>query len=104
MPAATVEGNTTQTAYEAGEVETVQTVQNVGNRAIYLKRGQWVDSSATDVDPEAEDADIVEIDRMSDEYFELTRRNTVEENQVLATQKEGEELLIRLRGQVYLIR
>jgi len=104
VPAAAIEGNVTQRAYEAGEVETVQTVQNVGNRAIYLKRGQWVDSSATDVDPEADDADIVEVDRMSDEYFELTRLNTVEENQVLATQKEGEELVIRLRGQVYLIR
>jgi Ca-activated chloride channel homolog len=103
-PTTQVEGNTNQVDYEAGETETLATVQNVGNRAVYFKRGQWVDSSATDIDPEDEDADIIEVDRMSDEYFELTRLNTVEENQVLATQQGEEALLIRLRGQAYLIR
>ena len=38
------------------------------------------------------------------EYFELTRANSVAENQVLSAQGDDDELLIELRGQAYLIK
>ena len=40
----------------------------------------------------------------SAEYFQLIHDNTVAENQVLASQRADEELIVRLRGQVYRIR
>ena len=40
----------------------------------------------------------------SKEYFELVRANTVADNQLLASQRAGEELMVNLRGQTYLIR
>jgi len=99
-----VYGNSGQDDYEQGRKERVDNVRRVGNRAQFQRGRQWVDASATDVDP-ARDADKIQVvERMSEEYFELVRLNTVEENQVLASQGEGEELIIRLRGQVYNIR
>ena len=51
------------------------------------------------------DADKIKlIERFSKEYFEITRLNTVEQNQILAGQRANEELLVKLRGQVYQIR
>ena len=90
--------------YESGQKRSVTTVRRVGNRAIYQRGRQWIDSSATDVDPERDADSITVIERMSDEYFEIVRANTTEENRVLATQQADEELLIQLRGRNYLIR
>jgi hypothetical protein len=44
------------------------------------------------------------VNRFSDDYFKLIAANTPEENQILARQQSGEELLIKLRGQVYRIK
>ena len=90
--------------YESGTKRSVSTVRRVGNRAIYQRGRQWIDSSATDVDPERDKDSITVVERMSDEYFEIVRANTTEENRVLATQQADEELLIQLRGRNYLIR
>ncbi|MDP7288516.1 MAG: hypothetical protein QGH94_11040 [Phycisphaerae bacterium] len=50
------------------------------------------------------DTDKIEkVKRFSDKYFELIRRNSVAENQVMASQQDNEEMLIVLRGQAYQI-
>ena len=103
-PTAAMVGNSGQWQYEAGDQEEVGAVQTAGNQAMYRKGDQWVAANAADIDLEDEDADVIEIERMSDEYFELSRQNTVEENRMLSLQKGDEPLLIRLRGQAYLIR
>ena len=36
-------------------------------------------------------------------YFALVRENNKTENEILAQQKSGEQLLVKLRGQVYQI-
>ena len=87
----------------SGKKVAADAVQIVGNQALY-KRGQlWIAASAQGIDP-ANDADKIEtIERFSDKYFKLTAANSASENAVLARQQPGEELLIKLRGQVYRI-
>ncbi len=43
------------------------------------------------------------IERFSPEYFELCQANTADENRLLSAQLDGEQLLLHLRGQNYLI-
>jgi Ca-activated chloride channel family protein len=85
-------GNIDQAAYEEGKQQTADTVRQSGNQTLYRRGQLWVAVNAREIDPE-KDAD-----------HQLVSDNTSDENRVLATQGEGEELLIRLRGQVYRIR
>lgn len=90
--------------FEAGEAETIANVRQVGNQAVYRRGRLWIASNATKLDPQ-KDADQIEtIERFSEEYFKLVRANSIAENQILATQQPGEQLLIALRGQAYLIK
>ena len=97
-------GNVSVKHYEADKAEVVRGVRQVGGQGIYRRGKVWVASNAAKVDLKKDADKIKEITRFSDEYFELVRANTVPENQILASQKAGEELLITLRGQVYRIR
>lgn len=97
-------GYSKKDSYEADEKEEVSGVRNVGNQAVYQRGKQWIASNAADVDLKKDKDKIEDIKRFSDKYFELTKANTTEENQILASQQEGEELIIRLRNQVYRIR
>jgi Ca-activated chloride channel family protein len=99
-----VYGNADQKKYEEGKVERVEGVRQVGNQALYRRGQVWIANNAADVDLEKSADKIKTIDRYTDEYFALVRQNTTDENQVLATQKADEELVIKLRDQVYRIR
>src|SRR5262245_48705017 len=79
-------------------------VQNVGKETLYKRGNTWVANNCKDVDPEKDKAKIKEVKRFSDEYFALVKANSVDENAVLAAQQEGEELLVRFRGQAYCIK
>jgi len=96
-------GNTTTDKYEAGEVEVVRNVRQVGNQAVYQRGKVWVAANAADVDPETDRKNVQVVQRFSEAYFRLARANTVQENRLLATQRADEKLLVRLRGQAYLI-
>ena len=78
-------------------------VQNAGNETLYKRGKLWIANNAKNIDPEKDDAKIKRVKRFSDEYFALVRDNTPAENAVLASQQEGEELLVVLRGQAYRI-
>lgn len=80
-----------------------EAVQNVGRETLYKRGKLWIATNAKDVDPEKQAAQIKKIERFSDEYFELVKANTDEENAILAQQQPGDELLVKLRGQVYRI-
>lgn len=56
------------------------------------------------MDIEKDKAQIKTIERFSDDYFALIRANTAAENQLLSLQEEGDELLVKLRGQAYLVK
>jgi len=94
-------GHGDRKAYEAGTAEYVVGVRNVGNRTFFRRGKVWVTSATAKLDL-VKDADKIKvIERFSKEYFDLVRHNTVEENQVFAAQKAGEELLVELRGVTY---
>ncbi len=76
-------------------------IQNAGKETLYRRGKLWIATNAQKIDPEKDEAKIKRIKRFSEEYFEIVRANTQEENAVLATQQEGEELLVMLRGQAY---
>jgi len=97
-------GNVAADKYEAGQAEVVVNIRQIGNQAIYRRGDYWVASNATKVDLKRDSAEIKDIKRFSKEYFDLARQNTVEENQILASQQAGETLVVSLRGQVYRIR
>ena len=79
-------------------------VQNAGKETLYKRGNTWVANNAKDVDPEKDKAKIKEVKRFSDDYFALVKANTQDENAILAAQQEGEELLVRFRGQAYCIK
>jgi Ca-activated chloride channel family protein len=79
-------------------------VQNAGKETLYRRGRTWVANNAKDIDPEKDASKVKEVKRFSDDYFALVRANTADENAVLATQQEGEELLVRFRGQAYLVK
>ncbi|MDY6913324.1 MAG: hypothetical protein SVT52_02545, partial [Planctomycetota bacterium] len=97
-------GHADKRSYEAGEAQTVANVRQVGNQALYRRGRVWVAANAAKLDLEKDAGKIRTIERFGEEYFRLIRANTVAENQLLASQQADEELLIRLRGQVYRIR
>jgi Ca-activated chloride channel family protein len=80
-----------------------ESIQNAGGETLYKRGKVWVANNAKNVDPEKDAAKIKRVKRFSDEYFELVKANTPDENAVLASQQEGEELLVVLRGQAYQI-
>jgi Ca-activated chloride channel family protein len=79
-------------------------VQTYGNQTLYKRGKTLIAANAREIDPAKDDGKIKAVDRFSDEYFALVKDNTADENQVLANQSEGDELIIKLRGQVYRIR
>ena len=79
-------------------------VLNVGKETIYRRGKTLIVSNARDVDLEKDKDQIIEIERYSDEYFTLVAANSKSENAVLARQAADQEMIIRLRSQVYRIK
>jgi Ca-activated chloride channel family protein len=74
----------------------------LGNQSVYRRSGKvWVTPETAEIDLERDKAQIREVERFSAEYFALVAANSPVENQLLSSQQEDEELLVRLRGQVY---
>jgi len=97
-------GSSSKDKFEAEKVEYVAGVRNVGSCTLYRRGRVWVTASASGLDLKKDTARIQVIQRFSKEYFELIRQNSVDENQVMASQQDKEELLIKLRGRAYLVK
>lgn len=99
------EGYSTTASYETEKRDRIEAVRQVGNQALY-RRGEnlWVTPETSEVDLAEAAERIEEIELGGERYFELVWANTAAENQLLATQQAGEELLVELRGQLYRIR
>jgi len=89
---------------ETDEEVAVESVQIVGKETLYKRGKRWFAANAQGVDLNKDRDKIKTIERFTEEYFKLVDANTPSENAVLARQKAGEELIIKLRNQVYLIR
>ena len=85
------------------EVST-QSVQIVAGQTLYKRGQQWIAANVKDVDLKKDADKIKTVERFSEEYFKLVAANTASENAVLARQQPGEELVIKVRGQIYLFR
>jgi len=90
-------------AYEQGKAaEAVENIRQIGNNYVLYRRGQvWMMPSTANLDLEKDKDKVVQIKRFSDEYFNLARANTSDQNAVMASQKSGEQLLVNFRGQAY---
>jgi Ca-activated chloride channel family protein len=88
-------------ALSVGEKETyyATAVRNVGNECLYRRSGLWLHTNCADLDPVKDKDKIKTVKRFSEDYFKLVRANSKQENDVLARQRAGEQLLIRLRGE-----
>ena len=71
-----------------------ESVRGAGKYTAYLKGNVLIASNATDVDPEKDKDKITEITRFTDEYFELIKKTTEAENQLLALQLPDEEMIV----------
>ena len=89
--------------YEAGKQAQLTSMRQVGSQTLYRRGQMWVTPDVASVDPVKDAAKLKKVARFTDEYFALVSKNTVDENRVLAAQAPSEQLLIKLRGQVYLI-
>ncbi len=96
-------GHADQVSYEADEVRVISNTRQIGNQGIYRRGDVWVASSAAKIDLKRDAEKIHKVSRFSKRYFRLITENTVAENRILASQQPTEQLLIQLRGQVYLI-
>ena len=79
-------------------------IQNAGKETLYRRGNRWIANNAKDVDPDKDRSQVKEVKRFSEAYFALVEANSVDENAILAAQQEGEELLVRFRGQAYLVK
>ncbi len=75
----------------------------VKEQVLYTRGKRLIAVSARDVDTEKQKDDIIKLKRFGKDYFDLVKANTEAENLVFAQQKDDQELLIRLRGKIYLI-
>jgi Ca-activated chloride channel family protein len=89
--------------FEANQSTKLETMRVIGTTPLYRRDSLWIAADATELDLERDAEQIERVERFSDKYFAIVKANSREENRVLAVQKEGERLLVVLRGQAYLI-
>jgi Ca-activated chloride channel homolog len=97
---------------DSDEVTNNSVVRNNGDLTVYSRWIELPDGQRQKrlVAPNTAELDLAKnrdkvksLARYTDEYFELVNANSLIENQLLSQQQLDEELLIELRGQVYLI-
>jgi Ca-activated chloride channel homolog len=96
-------GQSRVAGYEANQVERVMNVQNVGNRALYRRGRQWIDSSVAHKDVTKLNSEAKSVVQFSEEYFRLVAANSTADNQILSVQQPGEELIVSMQGRLYRI-
>ena len=85
-------------------------VRQFGNKAVYArsqpgkKEQILVTPETADLDLERDQDKIEIVDRFTEPYFTLIQANSVIENQILSQQRDGEQLLIKLRGKIFLVK
>ncbi|MFP6676138.1 MAG: VIT domain-containing protein [Pirellulaceae bacterium] len=87
-----------------GVMRVTDKVLQIGKETLYKRGKLWVTASTRTVDLKKDRAKIIEIERFSKSYFDLTKENSKSENAVFAQQAQDEELLISIRGKIYLIK
>ncbi|NLF33009.1 MAG: VWA domain-containing protein, partial [Planctomycetes bacterium] len=102
-PGNTVIGGLDLDAYESGQGQVVAGVRTIANQTMYRRGNQWFTPDLAEVKADDASANVVTVRQFDDRYFALIRRNNTAFNALLASQQAGEELLVKLEGQVYRI-
>ena len=89
---------------DAEVLKKAENVRQFGDQTLYRRGTLIVATNAADFDYDKQKADVTEVERYSDSYFALVADNTADENQLLSQQRVEEQLLVRLRGKVYLFK
>lgn len=79
-------------------------LRNIGNYSLYSRGKLWCMPNTAKLDLTKDLDKIKVIQRFSEDYFKLVRENNAVQNQLLCSQREGEELLVELRGQNYWVK
>ncbi len=87
-------GLSTYASADSDEVIAVDSVQTIGNRAFYRDGARWVESQVT----KEQQAKVIEVERYSDQYFELVRKHG---KPLTACLVMDEPVVLELAGQVY---
>ncbi len=86
------------------KIDLKKIVRKTGTQTVYQRGKLLVTPETASLDLEKDKKNIIEIERYSKEYFALTEANTSAENELLSLQEEDEQLLVKFRGKVYLIK
>lgn len=89
---------------EDGSIAVTDSVLQIGNETLYRREKLWVTAGTRNFDLAKNRKQVTEIERFSKAYFELVKDNSKSENAIIAQQQKDEELLILLRGKVYLFK
>jgi Ca-activated chloride channel homolog len=90
-------------SFDDADTERVKGFRQVATNTLYQRGNAWLTPEVSKLsDEKLKKAE--EVERFSDKYFELVRANSVGENQIFASQRKNEELVLKLRGQLYRIR
>lgn len=89
-----------------------ESVRTAGKDALYARGVEQegrqvkllVTTETSKLDLTKDKSQIKEIDRYSDDYFAIVQSNTADENLLFVQQQADEQLLVKLRGQVYLVK
>ena len=77
------------------EAVAVNAVQMVGEKVLYRRGNTWYSCDVAQRTPSELAGKVQVIERFSDEYFKLVRETTPENQRILASQKDKEEIVIR---------
>jgi Ca-activated chloride channel family protein len=80
---------------DSDRAEAVNAVQLVGNKVLYRRGNTWYTHDVARDAASQTAAGVQVVERFSDEYFRLVRETTPENQRILASQKDGEEVLLR---------
>ncbi len=87
---------------EEGTVALTDRVLQIGTETLYRRDKMWVTAAARKFDLQKNRDKLTVIERFSKAYFELVKDNSKSENAILAQQQKDEQVLMVLRGKVYL--
>lgn len=82
----------------------VSGLKTVGNETLYRRGQVFMTAGTQSLDLDRDKDKIKTVERFSPEYFKLVAANTAAENALFSSQQVDEQLLVELRGQVYLVK
>ncbi|MFO1092706.1 MAG: VWA domain-containing protein [Planctomycetaceae bacterium] len=104
VPAASDFGSVAAPSLSSDAPIVVSGLKTVGDQTLYRRGQVFMTAGTQGLDLERDKDKIKTVERFSPEYFKLVAANTAAENALFSSQQADEQLLVELRGQVYLVK